>query len=88
MAIPTRPPRRAASRPGGAADRTRTAPVPAIPGPAPRPDDSEADRFAGGWYGEVRRFKRTLLEAALVGAGGNRTHAARALGLQRTYPSG
>ncbi|MBI4635690.1 MAG: hypothetical protein HY727_05015 [Candidatus Rokubacteria bacterium] len=37
------------------------------------------------WHAEVRAFKRRLLTTALEGAGGNRTHAARALGLQRTY---
>lgn len=37
------------------------------------------------WHGAVNDFKRRLLEQALVSAGGNRTHAARALGLQRTY---
>jgi DNA-binding NtrC family response regulator len=30
-------------------------------------------------------FKRQLIEAALQNHGGNRTHAARALGLPRTY---
>ncbi|HUF91911.1 MAG TPA: helix-turn-helix domain-containing protein [Candidatus Limnocylindria bacterium] len=33
----------------------------------------------------VRGFKRQLLEAQLQQSAGNRTHAARALGLQRTY---
>jgi DNA-binding NtrC family response regulator len=37
------------------------------------------------WHAEVRAFKRRLLATALERAGGNRTHAARALGLQRTY---
>jgi hypothetical protein len=37
------------------------------------------------WHGAVTDFKRRLLEQALRSAGGNRTHAARALGLQRTY---
>lgn len=37
------------------------------------------------WHEAVDAFKRELLERALVAAGGNRTHAARALGLQRTY---
>jgi len=37
------------------------------------------------WHGAVRQFKRELLERALADAGGNRTHAARALALQRTY---
>ena len=37
-----------------------------------------------GFHGAVSDFKR-LLEATLTQAGGNRTRAARALGLQRTY---
>lgn len=38
-----------------------------------------------GFRGAVEEFKRRLLEAALRQSGGNRTHAARSLGLQRTY---
>jgi len=38
-----------------------------------------------GFYGAVSDFKRRLIEATLTQAGGNRTRAARALGLQRTY---
>ena len=37
------------------------------------------------WHDEVRRFKRELLERVLVETGGNRTHAAQHLGVQRTY---
>lgn len=37
------------------------------------------------WPDAVAAFKRRLLTDALVDAGGNRTHAAQALGLQRTY---
>ena len=48
---------------------------PLVPWPTTDPSWSEA----------VRTFKRHLLEHALAAAGGNRTHAARALGLQRTY---
>jgi len=33
----------------------------------------------------VGEFKRELLVVTLTAHGGNRTHAARALGLQRTY---
>jgi len=33
----------------------------------------------------VSEFKRRLIEATLTQSGGNRTRAARALGLQRTY---
>jgi len=52
-----------------------TPPTPA-PAPAPRPN---------GFHGAVSEFKRRLIEATLTQAGGNRTRAARALGLQRTY---
>ena len=38
-----------------------------------------------GFHGAVSDFKRRLIEATLTQAGGNRTRAARALGLQRTY---
>ena len=38
-----------------------------------------------GYHGAVSDFKRRLNEATLHQASGNRTHAARALGLQRTY---
>jgi DNA-binding NtrC family response regulator len=38
-----------------------------------------------GFHGAVSDFKRRLIEATLAQAGGNRTRAARALGLQRTY---
>ena len=38
-----------------------------------------------GYHGAVSEFKRRLIEATLHAARGNRTHAARALGLQRTY---
>jgi transcriptional regulator with GAF, ATPase, and Fis domain len=38
-----------------------------------------------GFHGAVGEFKRRLIEATLHQAGGNRTRAARALGLQRTY---
>jgi DNA-binding NtrC family response regulator len=37
------------------------------------------------YHGAVCEFKRRLIEATLRQAQGNRTHAARALGLQRTY---
>src|SRR5689334_12754358 len=38
-----------------------------------------------GYHGAVSDFKRRLIEATLQQARGNRTHAARSLGLQRTY---
>ena len=37
------------------------------------------------YHGAVSEFKRRLIEITLREAHGNRTHAARALGLQRTY---
>jgi DNA-binding NtrC family response regulator len=38
-----------------------------------------------GYHGAVSDFKRRLIEAMLHQMRGNRTHTARALGLQRTY---
>jgi DNA-binding NtrC family response regulator len=40
---------------------------------------------AVSFHGAVCDFKRRLIETTLQQARGNRTHAARALGLQRTY---
>ena len=48
-----------------------------LPDPQPRPP--------AGFHGAVSEFKRRLIEATLCQAGGNRTRAARELGLQRTY---
>ena len=53
---------------------TPTLSVPAPPAPAPV-----------GYHGAVHEFKRRLIEATLHQLRGNRTHTARALGLQRTY---
>jgi DNA-binding NtrC family response regulator len=54
--------------------------IPAPPTPAtaslPRPI---------GYHGAVSDFKRRLIESTLQQMCGNRTHTARALGLQRTY---
>jgi len=44
-----------------------------------------ADDRPIGYHGAVSEFKRRLIEATLHQVRGNRTHAARALGLQRTY---
>ena len=55
---------------------TVVAPPPASP-PPPRP--------VVGFHGAVSEFKRRLIEATLAQSGGNRTRAAKALGLQRTY---
>jgi DNA-binding NtrC family response regulator len=43
------------------------------------------DQCAISFHGAVCDFKRRLIEATLLRAHGNRTHAAQALGLQRTY---
>jgi len=37
------------------------------------------------YHATVRDFRRRLIETTLEEHGGNRTHAARALGIQRTY---
>ena len=42
-------------------------------------------RSSLGFHGAVSDFKRRLIEATLSQTGGNRTRAARVLGLQRTY---
>lgn len=52
---------------------------------ASEPEGCCAPPPAGGYHGAVSEFKRRLIEATLQAARGNRTHAARALGLQRTY---
>ena len=51
----------------------------------PTPPSSTGTRPPVGFHGAVSDFKRRLIEATLTQAGGNRTRAARALGLQRTY---
>jgi len=53
--------------------------TPSVPAGAPA-----AERVLG-YHGAVCDFKRRLIEATLHQVRGNRTHAARALGLQRTY---
>lgn len=52
---------------------------------ASEPSEAFAPPPAGGYHGAVSEFKRRLIETTLYAARGNRTHAARALGLQRTY---
>ena len=49
------------------------------------PSLSRKPRSAAGFYGQVREFKRHLLSNILGAHGGNRTQAARALGIHRTY---
>ncbi|HET8576206.1 MAG TPA: helix-turn-helix domain-containing protein [Methylomirabilota bacterium] len=53
--------------------------------PASRPAEASLPPPVPGYHGAVSEFKRCLIEATLAQAGGNRTRAARALGLQRTY---
>jgi DNA-binding NtrC family response regulator len=48
-------------------------------------DEPPASARHIGYHGAVYEFKRRLIEATLHQVRGNRTHAARALGLQRTY---
>jgi len=47
--------------------------------------DPQARSEIVGYHGAVSDFKRRLIESTLHQARGNRTHAARTLGLQRTY---
>ena len=53
-------------------------PPPASPVSTPKPR-------AIGYHGAIHDFKKRLIETTLYQVKGNRTHAARALGLQRTY---
>ena len=43
------------------------------------------DATGGDWHEAVRTFKRALIEQTLARTLGNRSQAARVLGLQRTY---
>ena len=52
---------------------------------AEKKDVAALGQLAPRYYDAVRQFKRLLLIETLVAYSGNRTHAARALGLQRTY---
>src|SRR5256714_5885984 len=47
--------------------------------------DPRPPQATPGYHGAVSDFKRRLIETTLHETRGNRTHAARALGLQRTY---
>ena len=55
------------------------------PAPSPATSSPPAEPRPHGFHGAVSEFKRRLIEATLTQSGGNRTRAARALGLQRTY---
>jgi DNA-binding NtrC family response regulator len=62
------------------------APLDAIAPSAPAGRSASSDPARSvGYHGAVHEFKRRLIEATLHQVRGNRTHAARALGLQRTY---
>jgi DNA-binding NtrC family response regulator len=50
-----------------------------------RAEAAGGSKPAPGFHGAVTEFKRRLIETTLTELGGNRTRAARALGLQRTY---
>jgi len=52
--------------------------------PTSTPSLSDISR-AASYHGAVSDFKRRLIETTLQQVRGNRTHAARVLGLQRTY---
>jgi len=54
-------------------------------GPSPATSHPPPGHRPLGFHGAVSEFKRRLIEATLTQSGGNRTRAARALGLQRTY---
>jgi len=60
-----------------------------VDGPVGGPGDGEAvaPASAGGFHAQVEGFRRRLIVEALQQSGGNRTEAAAALGLQRTYLS-
>ena len=63
--------------------RTVTFPPPAVPQPfRPTPSPLAASET---WHAAILDFKRGLIAGALRASAGNRTRAARALGLQRTY---
>ena len=49
------------------------------------PSQVDSGPDEGRWHDALAAFKRRLLVGALAREGGNRTRAARALGLQRTY---
>ena len=78
--------RREATRVAREATAAReTIPPPREGREAPSGERAPAADAPATWHGAIRQFKRELLERALASVGGNRTHAARALALQRTY---
>ena len=77
---PARPPDRPMS--GAPADRPSLTSPPVSSGHA---ETAGGPKLPPGFHGAVTEFKRRLIETTLTELGGNRTRAARALGLQRTY---
>ena len=63
----------------------RSVRVPALLKWSPRGGAVSPGKAALRYHETVRQFKRRLLAHTLLAYGGNRTHSARALGLQRTY---
>jgi hypothetical protein len=58
---------------------------PVLTSPPGRAEAAGGAKPLPGFHGAVTEFKRRLIETTLTELGGNRTRAARALGLQRTY---
>lgn len=95
FANPLRPPRagaiaeplrRFATDASPSTSRALSAPsVGPTPPELPAPGPIDAHEAPPGFHGAVTAFKRRLIERTLTELGGNRTRAARALGLQRTY---
>ena len=78
--VPARPPGRPVS--AAASDPPARTSPPVVGG---RAEAAGGPEPAPGFHGAVAEFKRRLIETTLTDLGGNRTRAARALGLQRTY---
>jgi regulatory Fis family protein len=76
------PPARPPDRPVSSAPGDRPILLTSPPGPA---EAAGGAKPPPGFHGAVTEFKRRLIETTLTELGGNRTRAARALGLQRTY---
>jgi len=79
---PARPPGRPMSVSGAPGDRPALTSSPLGSG---REVTAGGPKAPPGFHGAVTEFKRRLIETTLTELGGNRTRAARALGLQRTY---
>jgi hypothetical protein len=77
---PARPPGRPVS--GAPGDRPTLTSSPVGSG---RAETAVGPKPPPGFHGAVTEFKRRLIETTLTELDGNRTRAARALGLQRTY---